>query len=99
VGSSPAPPHALNSNAARVRETTTWRRGAAGGRVGGRGTAYSRLRRSGKRRLGSHAAAPPCQGDAATQTRLAAPPGPVGWRLRRGRGGLARSGRGATRAG
>src|SRR5512132_1529515 len=40
-GSSPAPPQAANSSAARVRETTTWRRGGTGGREDGRGTAYS----------------------------------------------------------
>src|SRR5215216_714118 len=72
-GSSP-PPHALsNSSAARVSEATTWRRWGNGGWWAGRGTAGSRLGRSGKRRLGSHVVTPPCQGCSAAQARAVHP--------------------------
>ena len=55
-GSSPAPPQALsNASAATVSEATRWRRRGRDGRWGGRGTADSRVGRSGKRCLGSHA--------------------------------------------
>src|SRR5215217_1743110 len=69
-----SPPHALsNSSAARVSEATTWRRGGIGGWWAGRGTAGSRLGRSGKRRLGSHVVTPPCQGCSAAQARAVHP--------------------------
>src|ERR687898_668873 len=72
---SSSPPHALsNSSAARVSEATTWRRSGKTRRWwGGRGTAGSRVRRSGKRRLGSHAVTRPCQGCSAAQARVVHP--------------------------
>src|SRR5215218_10166035 len=68
-GSPPASHADSDSSAARVRVVTTWRRWKVRG-WGGRGTADSRVRRSGKRRLGSHAVAPPCQGGSAAQARV-----------------------------
>src|SRR5829696_1418585 len=73
-GSSSSPQALSNSNAARVSEATTWRRVRTARRGwGGRGTAGSRLRRSGKRRLGSHAVTRPCQGCSAAQARAVHP--------------------------